>query len=228
MSSMFRRLALATALSFSPMAMSPLLADVLVVRSSGPSAGNYPPGRRLADSTNLALLANDTLTILSRGGTRTFRGPGTVNVTGPIRVGPLASAISERTNRRSRIGAVRGQEGERGLWDVNVTQPGTYCVRAGSRPSLWRANAREAASLSVNAARVDWPAGRAFLRWPEGVAVVNGAQYDLSLSSGPAPATIRIVTIPSLPADPVDIGELLYRNGCQPQFEHLLASLPPA
>ena len=228
MSSTFRRLALITALSLSPLAISPVLADVLVVRSSGPSAGNYPPGRRLPDSTNVSLLANDSLTILSAGATRTLRGPGILNVTGPVRAGSLASAISQRTNRRSRIGAVRGREGERGLWDVDVTQPGTYCVRAGSRPSLWRGNANETASLSVNATLLEWPAGRAFLRWPDDVAVVDGSQYHFRLSDQPAPARIRIVTIPSLPIDPVDIGELLYRNGCQPQFEHLLASLPSA
>lgn len=228
MSSVLQRLSLAAMAAFTPMFAAPASADVLVVRSSGPSAGSYPPGRRLPDSTNVTLSANDSLTVLGAGGTRTLRGPGTVNVTGPVRMSPLASAISARTNRRSRLGAVRGPEGERGLWDLDATRAGTFCIRAGSRPTLWRGPGRERATLRINSTNVEWPAGRASIPWPEAVPLVHGSQYNVSLSTLPAPARLRIVTVQNLPVDPVDIGELLYRNGCQPQFEQLIASLSPA
>ena len=51
-------------------------ANVLVVRSSGPSAKGYPPGKSLPDNARIALRSGDTLVVLSGSGTRTFRGPG--------------------------------------------------------------------------------------------------------------------------------------------------------
>jgi hypothetical protein len=41
-------------------------AAVLVVRSSGPSARNFPPGKSLADNGKIALKANDTLVVWTR------------------------------------------------------------------------------------------------------------------------------------------------------------------
>src|ERR1044072_4364883 len=52
-------------------------ANVLVVRSAGPSARPYPAGRSLADNARITLQAGDSLVILGPTGTRTFRGPGT-------------------------------------------------------------------------------------------------------------------------------------------------------
>ncbi len=221
-----RRLALAALAGLVPISATPALADVLVIRSAGPSAGSYPPGRRLADSSRVTLSADDSLVILGAGGTRTLRGPGNVAVSGPARISPLANAISARTNRRSRLGGVRGPEGEPGLWDVDVTRAGTFCVEANRRPVLWRGEAREPATLTINSTTIEWPAGRFSVPWPEAVPLVDGSQYEVGLSTRPAPARLRIVTVPVLPVDPVDIGELLYRNGCQPQFEQLIASLP--
>ncbi|MDQ4088435.1 MAG: hypothetical protein M3177_10575, partial [Pseudomonadota bacterium] len=51
-------------------------ANVLVVRSSGPSTKSYPPGRSLPDNARIQLQAGDTVVLLSSAGTRTFRGPG--------------------------------------------------------------------------------------------------------------------------------------------------------
>ena len=48
-------------------------AAVLVVRSSGPSAGAYPPGKALSDTHKLNLKANDTIVLLDSRGTRTLQ-----------------------------------------------------------------------------------------------------------------------------------------------------------
>src|SRR5205085_12101087 len=58
-------------------AAAPAAANVLVVRSTGPSAASYRAGQSLADNQRITLRAGDQLTILANGGTRTFRGPGT-------------------------------------------------------------------------------------------------------------------------------------------------------
>ncbi|MEO7178433.1 MAG: hypothetical protein ABIW83_06285, partial [Allosphingosinicella sp.] len=52
-------------------------ADILVVRSSGPSAKSFPPGRRLPESARISLKTSDQLIVLDGRGTRIIRGPGT-------------------------------------------------------------------------------------------------------------------------------------------------------
>ena len=48
---------------------TPAWADSLVVRSSGPSAGSYTPGKKLADGGALLLKAGDVVTLLDAKGT---------------------------------------------------------------------------------------------------------------------------------------------------------------
>src|SRR5688500_10845380 len=55
-------------------------AAVLVVRSSGPSATAYPPGKALPDTHVLKLKASDTVVLLDSRGTRTLSGPGNFSV----------------------------------------------------------------------------------------------------------------------------------------------------
>src|SRR4051794_30738387 len=58
-------------------AASAAAADILVVRSTGPSSASYPPGKRLPDNARLTLQAADQLMLLDGRGTRMVRGPGT-------------------------------------------------------------------------------------------------------------------------------------------------------
>ena len=62
-------------------------ANVLVVRSAGPSARAYPAGRSLPDNARITLRADDTFVVLAGGGTRTFRGPGTFSPTAAVQAG---------------------------------------------------------------------------------------------------------------------------------------------
>src|SRR4051812_47496850 len=73
LNSLFGRGAIAALLAAAAM---PAAATVLIVRSTGPSAAAYAPGRTLPDNARLTLRAGDAVIVLGAGGTRTFRGPG--------------------------------------------------------------------------------------------------------------------------------------------------------
>ncbi len=75
----------------------------VVIRAIGPSAKQYPAGTRLQVGTRLTLRAHDSVTVLTNGGTRTFRGPGTFDPTGQPRTGTRASAGPS-------AGAIRGDD----------------------------------------------------------------------------------------------------------------------
>ena len=61
---------------------------VLIVRSAGPSAKSYPPGRSLPENARITLAMGDTLTLLGSAGTLTLRGPGKFAATVQVRPGP--------------------------------------------------------------------------------------------------------------------------------------------
>lgn len=93
--------------------------SVLVVRSGGPSAAQYPAGRSLKTGEPIRLKAGDTLVLLDSRGTRTLRGPGTFDASPPS--SPQTAAA---TPARPRLGAVRGIAAPRGRTIVSTTPPG--------------------------------------------------------------------------------------------------------
>ena len=118
-------------------------ANVLVVRSSGPSAKAYPPGRSLPDNARIALRAGDTLVVLGARGTRTFRGPGNFNPSTAVQAG--TQTVQGNNGRIARIGAVRSapivpSATPTSIWDVDASQSGTTCLAASSGVRLWRAD----------------------------------------------------------------------------------------
>jgi len=52
------------------------VASVVVVKSLGPSARAYPPGKTLPESAKITLQGGDVLTVLGPGSAKTLRGPG--------------------------------------------------------------------------------------------------------------------------------------------------------
>jgi hypothetical protein len=200
-------------------------ADILVVRSIGPSAKSYPPGRRLPESARIILKASDQLVVLDGRGTRVIRGPGTFAAGAPA-AGRIASAAPS-VQRRARIGAVRGID-EGGLrppsiWHVDVARSSNVCVADPAAITLWRADSAGAATLRIagraGAARqVGWQAGSSTLAWPSDLPVTEGAEYRLS-GAGSAPATIRFRTMPAKPAGLEDMAQALIRNGCEAQLD---------
>lgn len=81
-------------------------ARVVVVRSSGPSAGAHPAGKKLASEAKITLKAGDRIELLTANGLRTLTGPGTFSVGQPP-AGVLGALLASPAPRRA-VGAVRG------------------------------------------------------------------------------------------------------------------------
>jgi hypothetical protein len=222
-----RRIALAALLSSVAVSAS---ANVLVVRSSGPSARAYPAGRSLPDNQRLQLRAGDTLVVLDARGTRTFRGPGnfTAGTAAP------GVRIADNDGRRARIGAVRSAgfvaSSPTTIWHVDVSQSGNMCLASTSNVMLWRSDSSQAATLAISgpggSRTIQWPAGRATLSWPADLPIANGGAYRLSQTGSPVPSTITFRTLDNAPSDMPGVAEALIRNGCQEQLDLLVDSAP--
>jgi hypothetical protein len=207
-------------------------ANVIVVRSAGPSAKAYPAGRSLPDNARIALRPNDMLVVLGPGGTRTFRGPGTFSPSAAVRAGQRTVASSD--GRRARIGAVRSAglvpQGPT-IWHVDVTQSGTFCLANTGSLMLWRPDATLPTRLTITAPdgaaqSADWPAGQATLSWPPGTPIANGATYSFRQRSVVVPTQITFRTLASQPASLEAVAAALIANGCQEQLDLLVDSAP--
>lgn len=201
-------------------------AKTLVVRSTGPSAKAYPPGKSLPDNAKISLQAGDSVTVLGPGSKRTLRGPGTFPTSSAS-----AEGLSMAAARRTRFGAMR--TGDLALnpspWNLDVSQSGTMCV-AGSGLKMWRPNSEEAAKLSISggagaSATVDWPAGKSTVEWPAAVKITSGAEYQLAMADGASAQTVRFAIMPAIPQDITDAAQALIQNGCQNQLDVLVEGL---
>ena len=216
------RAAAAAALLAAPVA---LMATPLVVRSAGPSAKSYPPGRAVGENTPVILKAGDVVTVLAPSGARTLRGPGTFKVAG----GGTAPAF----NARSRFSAMRGPDvpPSPGLWDVDVSKGGNVCLVDAGQVILWRPAAAADATLQVIPAGgagqpVAWPAGRLVQRWPQQLPIADGAEYSLRWADSGEPTRLKFRTLAALGDDPTILAKALIDNGCEAQLELLLKAAP--
>lgn len=207
-------------------------ANVLVVRSAGPSARGYPPGRALPDNARIALQAGDTLVILGPAGTRTFRGPGTFSPSGAASAGTTTLASAD--GRRARIGAVRSAgivPRSPTIWYVDVTQSGTVCLANTGPVMLWRPDASSPLALSITgpsgrAQQLSWPAGQATIAWPAGAQVAPGAAYSFRQPGVAVPVQIVFQRLTSDPPDLQAVAAALIEKGCQDQLDLIVESQP--
>src|SRR5512139_519291 len=122
-------------------------AAVLVVRSSGPSAGAYPPGQALPDDHVLKLKPSDTVILLDSRGTRTVQGPGSFSVS--ANAAPSATVRTAGTSaRRVRLGAVRGTA-TRSVWQADLDRSGNVCVANPADLGLWRSDSSAEANVTL-------------------------------------------------------------------------------
>ena len=223
-----KRLAQFMLIAFMAGEVSYAAAQVLVLRSVGPSARHYPAGQRLPDNARFNLRPGDSVVILTDGTTRTFRGPGTFSANGPARTN-IASA-----SRRINTGAVRGDEASEiqrpsDVWQIDVTQSGRTCIVAGARPTLWRPSADRAVQLTITPQAgapqtVAWPQGQQTLAWPASVPIANDGSYQLSWTGGAGPTRVTARTVAALPESDVEgLATALLANQCRGQLDVLIA-----
>jgi hypothetical protein len=210
-------------------------ANILVVRSSGPSAKAYPPGRSLPVNAQVTLRQGDTIVLLDGRGTRTLRGPGTFAAGAAAQVQSRSAQTVNNNGRVGRIGASRGTpDGVRSpsIWHVDVSQSATVCVAGARSVILWRPNATQTVDLSIvatggsgNARSFTWTAGQTTLAWPADLAIANGAEYRLSIQGVAVPTRLRFRVLPNVPAGIDGQAQAFIQNECQAQLDVLIETV---
>jgi hypothetical protein len=203
-------------------------ADVLILRSVGPSAGKYPAGQRLPDNARLNLKPGDTVAVLRGSGTRIFRGPGSY----PLDAAPVRTT-GEARGARSGIGAVRGDASAAdavwpaNLWQVNAAESGTACFVAGWPVTLWRRDAGRRAQVSVMTAagattRLDWPAGAETLQLPT-TASADRSRITYAPAGAGQPTRVTLARLEIDPSNREAVGQALLGRRCHLQLQHFIA-----
>lgn len=211
-------------------------AQSIVVRSTGPSAAQYPQGKKLPDNSSVTLKPGDKLTVLDKSGTRVLSGPGSFKLNGAVeRTGgaSLAAMVSGGSSR-VRTGAVRGApagkapSGPDSIWQIDVTKAGTYCIPEAGAVVLWRPNRTEAEAAKITgdgkSAPVRWGAGSALKVWPVAeVPVADGKSY---VFAGPDGKTVdfKFRMLETVPEDQIEVASLLASKGCTIQLDMIAAA----
>ena len=198
------------------------LANVVVVKSLGPSAKAYPPGKTLPPSAKITLQGGDIVTLLGPSAAQTLRGPGNFDA-GQV---SLASASSQR----GRFGALRAAEVAHNpsIWDLDVSG-GKVCVANPAKLQLWRPDSDSEATVTIrspdgNSQQLTWAAGKALAAWPAALPVKNGASYQVEWPDTGETSSLDVVLVQSPPAVLVGAAQVLIQNGCQKQLDLLVES----
>ena len=199
------------------------VANVVVVKSLGPSAKAYPPGKTLPPSAKITLQGGDVVTVLGPSAAQTLRGPGSFDA-GQV---SLASAAGQR----GRFGALRAAEVAHNpsIWDIDVAQGGRVCVNAASKLNLWRPDSEADTKVTIRSAdgksqELSWAAGKALAAWPSAMPVKTGASYQVEWPGTGDSSSLDVVLIQSPPTDLVGAAQVLIANGCQAQLDLLVKS----
>lgn len=198
-------------------------AAVLVVRSTGPSAAAYPPGKALPDSHMLKLKATDTIVLLDSRGTRTLTGPGNFSVSADA-APAAATRTAGASARRVRLGAVRGA-GARSIWQADLGRSGNVCVANPGELTLYRPDATQAVDVTLTdsagkSATVHFDAQQWEASWPSDLDVTAGKRVNVTGLAQPATLTLRMLT--PIPNGLESMAQSLIRADCQAQLDVLI------
>lgn len=212
-------------------------AATLVVRSSGPSAKAYPPGKQLADNGSLILKAGDQVVILDSRGTRTLKGPGTFSPSvASNRDSDSRETFAQASNRRARPGATRGvvpaaATGNRvpNIWFVDVERSSTVCVADPASVTLWRPAGGPGKTVTLNgngrSASIEWLQGETTTAWPTSLPVTDGAAYTVSWQGQASPTQLRFAVLDAKTAGLEDMASKLITKGCDAQLDLLIETV---
>jgi hypothetical protein len=199
-------------------------AAVLVVRSSGPSAAAYPPGKALPDTHVLKLKATDTVILLDSRGTRTLSGPGSFSVSASA-APATATRTAGASARRVRLGAVRGTGGTRSVWQADLGRSGNVCIANTGELSLYRPDAAGPADITLTdsdgkSAKVHFESNQWEASWPAELEVKAGKRVNIAGLAQPATLTLRQLS--PVPTGLEGMAQSLIRADCQAQLDVLI------
>lgn len=233
-----RTIAAALALGTAGLAATAAQAGV-VIASSGPSAAQYPKGKKLADTDRITLKAGDSVTVLDASGTRVIKGPGTHRVggRGESKRSTFAVLTRQRSAQRVRTGAVRagtteGAARSPNLWYVDVSKSGKVCIADPAAVQLWRpgsdgTEAYQIASTSASISQqVEFEEGATTASWNgEVMPLWDGATYAITGPGGSFKSIVTFTMLKGAPEDPETLAEALLEKGCQTQLDLLAETL---
>jgi hypothetical protein len=210
----------------------------VVVSATGPSAAQYPAGKKLDDNSRIVLKDGDRVTVLTANGTRVISGAGThqVGAAGASKRSTFAVLTRQRSGQRVRTGAVRGGPAEPSgrnpnLWYVDVSQAGTVCVADPAAIRLWRPAAQGATTLvlarpgSADHIHVSFADGEADTAWDrDRMPLAEGATYTISGPDG-TQRVVRYTMLGAAPDDPEALASQLIEKGCSAQLALLTAAM---
>jgi hypothetical protein len=198
------------------------LANVVVVKSLGPSAKAYPPGKTLPPSAKITLRGGDVVTLLGPSAAQTLRGPGNFDA-GQV-------SLATASGKRGRFGALRAAEVAHNpsIWDVDVSG-GKVCVSNPAKLNLWRPDSEADATVTIRAAdgtsqKLSWAAGKALAAWPAALPVKAGASYQVEWQGTGETSSLDVVLVATPPSDLMGAAKVLIENGCQKQLDLLIES----
>lgn len=212
----------------------------VVVSSSGPSAAQFPAGKKLDDNSSITLRAGDTVTVLTGGGTRVIKGAGVhrVAATGESKRSTFAVLTRQRSAQRVRTGAVRGTgtpaaaERSPNLWYVDVSRSGAMCIASPDAVRLWRPGGELPATFTVGssagaaAVEVAFAENARDIAWDGAqLPLADGSTYTIAPTQGGTTSEIRFVMLDAVPEEPEDLAATLIDKGCTNQLELLTAAL---
>ncbi|MGB3471361.1 MAG: hypothetical protein WBA51_11110 [Erythrobacter sp.] len=215
----------------------------VVVKSSGPSASQFPVGKKVDDSATITLKAGDTVTVLTSGGSRVMKGAGTFRVgEKPTATrGRFAALSRKKAARRVRTGAVRGggttatataKAVSPNIWYVDVSRSGTMCLFDAGTVRLWRpsdegiATYRVVDTASESSVDVTFDDGESVAALdPARMMVSEGATYTLAGPEGTDVASVSFVTLEGDYPRADQLAEALVANGCMMQVDLMAEKL---
>ncbi|MGN6496972.1 MAG: hypothetical protein ACTHK5_06480 [Tsuneonella sp.] len=211
----------------------------VVIASSGPSAAQYPKGKKLADTDQITLKAGDSVTILDASGTRVLSGAGSYRAggRGEAQRSTFATLTRQRSAQRVRTGAVRGGETDGpimspSLWYVDVTKSGNFCVADPADVQLWRPGSEGDSTYEIanehapGHVHVTFDNGATTAQWStEQMPLVPGAVYSITGPNGSPKTDVRFTVLSTVADSPEALAEELMDKGCQAQVDLLAAKL---
>ncbi len=233
-------LAIVALLRASAFAQTPPPSPFVVVESRGIALS---PGQRLSAESVIELKEGERLRVLGLDGRAIeLRGPRS----GPLVAAPEASVPVDRsqalsaliTNRNARIGTaglVRSgpaAEPVPDAWSIDISRPGTRCVREGDRPILWHP-APHAARISVLysadrswRADIGWSQGQSRLLLPE--LVPTDRPSTLIVGGDRDEYAINLLVVPRAIDDRMMLAAWMLDRGCLQQADALVNELAAA
>lgn len=209
-----------------------LAAPAVVVKSS---AGEYPVGSKVDDADTITLESGDTVTVLTKKGTRTMKGPGTFMVGAQPKSNRARFANLTRTRAASRTatGAVRSaamETDERplspNLYYVDVAKSGTMCLVSLDQVRLWRPFNEGIETYTVTdtasgtAVDVTFDDGESVAPLdPALLAVAEGARYTVSGPEGSEASTVSFASLGQDYSAADELATALVDKGCMGQLE---------